>query len=378
MDIKLIYVLQAHSNFPGKWANNFQVFKMCSAFSKYGIETTLLATNTNKAKRRYSNFKDTIWEYYGVNNRFNIDWINFNYPNIKFKQFFHGFVSSMKLRNKTFSIIYTRSEWVAIFSSILTQKKIVLELHNFKNTFSQKIIAKLSKINNDINVVSITKALKKELINYGFNKNIIVSHDAVDLDMFNININPKHLKNYYGIQNSNPIITHVGSIRKGRGFKTIVETAKRMKNCSFVFVCGHEEDVKIIDRQKNKKISNIIFIDFLPNSKIPEVLKMSDILLMSYTSDLETLRFTSPLKMFEYMASKKPIISSDFPVLREVLNDNNSLLIRESDPISLEIGINKILSDKFFANKIANNAQIDVKKYTWDSRAKKIIDSLNV
>ena len=94
---------------------------------------------------------------------------------------------------------------------------------------------------------------------------------------------------------------------------------------------------------------------------------------MAYTKKLNTLKFTSPLKMFEYMASNVPIISSDIPVLREVLNERNALLIPPSDSDALENGINILLKDKNYSSAIAKQALKNVKHFTWESRAKKII-----
>jgi len=347
---------------------------MCSAFSSNGINTTLLATANKSSKKNYEKIKENIWNYYGVKNKFNIMWMNFRYPNIRLKHFFHGLFTCLFLLNKNFSIIYTRSEWVAIFSSLLLRKKTILELHNFKNSFSQKLIVKKSLINKHISIVCISHALKNELIKFGYSRKNVVAHDAVDLDLFNLHVEEYKIRKKYNISKSGLVITHIGSVRKGRGFETIINTSRKMKDCLFLFVCGHEADLEIINHQKNKKQSNVKFIDFIPNSDIPEILKSSDILLMTYTSELDTLRFTSPLKMFEYMASGKPIISSDFPVLREVLNDNNSLLIPPSNPDSLIDAIEKILNDKKFSNRISNQAYEDVKKYTWNKRAKKIID----
>tara|TARA_Y100001958_G_scaffold160074_1_gene165870 strand:- start:14552 stop:15607 length:1056 start_codon:yes stop_codon:yes gene_type:complete len=349
---------------------------MCSAFSMNGINTTLLATANKASKNNYLKIKDTIWSYYGVKNKFNIIWINFWYPNIRLKHFFHGLFTALFLINKNYSIIYTRSEWVAIFSSVLLRKKIVLELHNFKYSFSQKLVVKKSILNKNISIVCISSALKNELIKFGYTRKIITAHDAVDLDLFNFDVNEKKIRNKYDIPNSKPIITHIGSVRKGRGFETIIKASSKMQDCLFLFVCGHEADLEIINNQKNKKQNNIKFIDFIPNSEIPEILKSSDILLMTYTSELDTLRFTSPLKMFEYMASKKPIISSDFPVLREVLNDKNSLLIQPSNPKSLVDAINKLVDNKTLSEKISSQAYSDVNKYTWNKRAQIIIDFL--
>jgi len=371
---QLLYVAQVHSNFPSKWANNFQVIKMCSAFSGNNIETTLLAPLNNKTKYNLEKIKPDIWDFYGVKNKFKIKWIKFHYPNLRFKHLFHGIMASIFIARNNYNLVYTRSEWVAILSSFFLKKKVLLELHNFQNSFSQKVLTKISPLNKSLYLVCISEALKSELIINGYKNNILVGHDGVDLNLFNIKVNKKSIHLKYDLNTNKPIVTHIGSIRYGRGFNTIIDTAKKMTNIEFVFVCGHDADFEIIEKVKTQKIPNVKMLDFLPNSEIPNILKSSDILLMAYTKKLNTLQFTSPLKMFEYMASNVPIISSDIPVLREVLNENNALLIPPSDPVALQNGINMLLTTKESANALARQAYKDVKGYSWRKRAKKVIN----
>ena len=371
--IKLLYVAQVHSNFPSKWANNFQVMKMCSAFSANNIDTTLLVPFNQKTKDSLKRIKPIIWDFYGVKERFRINWIKFYYPNIKFKLFLHGIIVVLFLARTKYNLVYTRSEWVGIFTSFLLTTKVCLELHNYQNSFSQKILIKLSSINKNLSLVCISRALKNQLIKSGYNGKILVAHDGVDLEYYSIKTNKKYIREKYGLPYNKPVVAHIGSISEGRGFRTIIKTAKNMNDVYFYFVYGHDADLDIINDTKKERILNVRMLDFLPNLEIPDLLKASDILLMTYTSRLNTLRYTSPLKMFEYMASNVPIISSDFPVLREVLNEKNALLIPSSDSNSLQAAINTLLNEKSYASSLAKQAYNDVKSFTWNNRAKKII-----
>ena len=82
--------------------------------------------------------------------------------------------------------------------------------------------------------------------------------------------------------------------------------------------------------------------------------------------------FTSPLKLFEYMSHKKAIIASDLPVIREVLNDRNSILV-ESDDINS--WLNAIIKLKDFKHReiISSKALDDFYKYSWKNRAQLVI-----
>jgi len=80
------------------------------------------------------------------------------------------------------------------------------------------------------------------------------------------------------------------------------------------------------------------------------------------------------MKMFEYMASKRPIIASNLPSIREILNKNNAILVKPDSSEDLAKGINLSLKNKDFSDKISLQAYQDVQEYTWQKRTKKIVN----
>ena len=80
------------------------------------------------------------------------------------------------------------------------------------------------------------------------------------------------------------------------------------------------------------------------------------------------------MKLFEYMASGVPIIASDTPSIREVLNNNNAMLVKPDDAEALWGGICKLLKDDALGVKISSKSLADSKNYAWGSRASNILD----
>ena len=76
--------------------------------------------------------------------------------------------------------------------------------------------------------------------------------------------------------------------------------------------------------------------------------------------------------MFEYLASGKPILSSDLPVLREVLNDKNSILLPCDDLDEWEEAILKVKNEEALAIKLALAAKETAKNFSWQQRVKSI------
>jgi glycosyltransferase involved in cell wall biosynthesis len=121
---------------------------------------------------------------------------------------------------------------------------------------------------------------------------------------------------------------------------------------------------------------------YIPHVESHKIMKLVDILLMPYQHKVsigdnfrDTARWMSPMKMFEYMASGVPIISSDLPVLKEVLhNESNALLVEPNEADAWIKAVLRLIEDTKLASRISLQALDDYKThYTWEIRAKKII-----
>jgi glycosyltransferase involved in cell wall biosynthesis len=85
--------------------------------------------------------------------------------------------------------------------------------------------------------------------------------------------------------------------------------------------------------------------------------------------------FTSPLKLFDYMAAGVPIVASDLPALREVLrHEENALLARPGDPDAFAAAVRRLLADPVLAARLGRQARADVDGYSWDARAHALLD----
>ena len=106
-------------------------------------------------------------------------------------------------------------------------------------------------------------------------------------------------------------------------------------------------------------------------------LAAADVLVLPNTARTRmSERYTSPLKLFDYMAAHRPIVASDLPSLRDILTHENAILVGPDDASALRDGIRKILDDKAFGVQLAERAFEDVHRYTWQKRAAKILHFL--
>jgi glycosyltransferase involved in cell wall biosynthesis len=365
--MKILYL--SKSIIPSRSANSVHVMKMCQAFSDNGHSVILLAP---KSKDKYEKGVDDIYEYYGVKKNFKIKklW----HPNIKGGALLYLFgILFYLIINRGFDLIYGRFLH-GCFLATLLRKNTIFETHEIlfkKKNHRYFFFNLLAKSNHLKKLIVISQALKNIYLKQKcLNDSMIqVAHDGADkVENFNSKIKLSGT-------NSKLKVGYVGHLYKGRGVEIILECAKQLSDMTFHIVGGLEEDIKYWkDFLKKMNISNVYFYGFVTPKETLNYRNSFDILIAPYSSKVtlkgigDTSKFMSPLKIFEYMSHKKPIIASDLPVIREILNEKNSILV-EHDNINLWINSLKKLRDIELRENIANQALIDFSNYTWKNRA---------
>jgi len=376
--MKILYI--ANSRIPTQKAHGIQIMKMCEALSNKKNNLELIAP-TNQL----GDFKNVDpFTYYQVEKKFKIKkiisldptWL-MNFPQgiyTKFQSIF--FIISLFFylifkKNKKEYIFYTRDEYLLHILQLFS-KQVIWESHSLpsKKKHYLKYWQKCSKI------ITISQSLKNELIKLGINKDkIINAPDGVDLEKFNkIKFSKQELRKKLNLSLDKNIIIYTGHLFDWKGVQTLAQSSQFLSdNEQIVFVGGTQYDIKNFKAQI-KDFKNILILGHQSYSKIPLYLKAADVLVLpNSAAHKKSKLWTSPLKMFEYMASNTPIVASNLPSIKEILNKQNALLIKPDDENALAKGIQQILQDKDLANKLSKQAHKDVQDYTWEKRAEGIL-----
>jgi glycosyltransferase involved in cell wall biosynthesis len=205
-----------------------------------------------------------------------------------------------------------------------------------------------------------------------------VAPDGVDLQRFQNPLSRSEARRALNLTEGERWIVHAGHIYEGRGGEELVRALADLP-AQLLFAGGKPADVERVRAVAAREglADRVRFEGMVPNGKIPLYLWAADVLVMPYTSRTPIIASISPMKMFEYMAAERPIVSTDFPALREVLRDGeNALLVAPDAPRALAAGIRRALEDAALAEKISRRARTDVEAFTWDRRAEKILEIL--
>jgi glycosyltransferase involved in cell wall biosynthesis len=157
----------------------------------------------------------------------------------------------------------------------------------------------------------------------------------------------------------------------------LFKLARRLSDISFVWVGGKPEDVAF---WKNKVeisgIKNVVITGFIPKAKLPLYQAAGDVLLMPYETAIagssggNSAEICSPMKMFDYLASGRVIISSELPVLHEVLNENNAIFCPPTDAAAWVYALQTIQREPDKMAALSKQSRLDASRYSWQNRAK--------
>ena len=224
-------------------------------------------------------------------------------------------------------------------------------------------------------LVTISEPLRDIYVEAGIPAgNILVWPDAVDLEAFTVDENRGDLRRRLGLPPDATIAAYCGHLYEHRGVEEILESARNMPHVHFLLVGGWEKDVAR-RREEARELDNVILPGFVNGKQVPGYLACSDMLLMPYSARCATAKWMSPLKLFEYMAARRPIVATDLPPVREHLEDGvNAILVDPDSGASLATGIRRLLDESSLGERLASNAYQHVRAFTWDRRARAVLE----
>jgi glycosyltransferase involved in cell wall biosynthesis len=324
-----------------------------------------------------------LTEAYELTSQFEIIQVKSN-PSLKRYDFI--WKSLQKASNWKADLIYT---WLPQCAWLAGQKGFptILEMHDRLTGkagpwfFQQYLKTRPTK-----RILVITKALQtilEQQIGRAFEQDIVqIAPNGVDLKRYENLPEMAVARTRLGLKQRFTAV-YTGHFYAGRGMDLLFQLAGRLPDISFVWVGGKPDDVSLWQKKvESSQIQNLTLTGFVPKMKLPLYQAAGDVLLMPYETTIagssggNSAEICSPMKMFDYLATGRVIISSDLPVLHEVLNANNAIFCPPADVTTWADALQSIQQDPARAASLGTQARQDASRYTWQNRARQALQGL--
>ncbi len=362
---------------PSRAANSIQVMKVCQALAQLGHEVCLWSPGKIH----------TPWNelavFYGLNTAFEIEWL----PDLpRLKRYDFAIQAVRRAVSGKVDLIYT---WLpqAGFISLLRGLPLVFELHDRPTGWIgpwllRRIVTMHGKKRFAIITRALETALRQEYRLHLDAKTVVIAPNGVDLHRFASLPAPAEARAQLNLPQRLTAV-YSGHFYAGRGMDVLLELARRFPQVQFLWVGGQPEAV---ENYRNliaaQGMENVTLTGFIENHRLPLYQAAGEILLMPYERVIagsgggNSADICSPMKMFEYLACGRAIMSSDLPVLREVLNETNAVFCPPEDRTEWQTALQHLLDHPARMAALSQQAKQDAAGYTWLARAEKILNGL--
>lgn len=369
--MKLLYIDPIR--LPTEKAHGIQIMEMCAAFKRAGADIELVVSD------RKTPIGEDPFTYYAIDDKFPIKRLHapdlVAFGPIGFWLFLRIFSRrALRYAHKAGAdVVYTRTPAVANMFARRYRGKVVLEVHA-RHKIPHAVLQKLAL------VVPITRSLAKWYEARGVSREKIqVAPDGVNLAAFDVpdkEAARRELHRRLGLAPDARIALYLGSfgVYNWKGIDVAKVAAEHAPDVTWLFVGGSESECQEFMRGAPRNVRT------LPRAKRSEVAQLlggaDALLLPNKKGDIASEQDTSPLKLFEYMASGVPIIASDLPSIREILDERTAYLVPPNEPAALAAAVSRAAEDTAASEK-TSIARVRVAAYTWGGRAKALIERMS-
>jgi glycosyltransferase involved in cell wall biosynthesis len=373
--MNLLYI--ANIRFPTERAHGIQIAEMCNAFADMGISVELVV------HRRFNDIEEDAFTYYHLPKSFRItelatlDTLQYAWTGILGRV---GYViqtgisafNEFRYALGGDAIIYSRDEAVLYLLSFFG-RNFAYEVHAPKwNFLTRRVVRKAGLI------FPISQGLKNFYVQKGVaSERLIVVPDAVNLAQFSVSESRESCRKQLDLPLDKKIVLYAGHLYARKGAFVVGDAAPLLdENVLAVFVGGTEDEIPDFTKRYGGD-PHVRILGPKRHAMIPYYLRAADVLVLPNTAtDADARLYTSPMKLFEYMASSTPIIASDVPSLREILDERTAYFSPPDDARALAGTIAHVLSQEEEADEKARSAKKCVESYTWENRAKNIMNAI--
>lgn len=361
--MKLVYI--ANARFPTGKAHGIQIAKMCEALVASGVDLTLVVPRRGKWVDPFLFYRLThtfevkrIWAPdFFLKTRF-----GFLFSALVFAFSSGLYVLFHRNNDVTYSIDIDRISFLGVLCG---RRPRVFEMHAPRS----KTLLNQIWFNNIEGIMAINETVAKELeSNFGaLQGKALIAPNGVDLSSYE-GLEKNSSRLVLGLPSDAHIVVYTGSAQSWKGIDTIVKAACNLPSLSFYFVGGAQTD---IEKLGYSVPSNMHFVGKRDFKEMPLWHTSADILLVTGTQNDEySYKHTSPMKLFEYMAARRPIVATKTPAIEHVVTEKEVFFHAPDNADDLKCALNAALQNP---DEKVYPAYKKAQELSWDNRARKVI-----
>lgn len=361
---------------PSRTANSIQVLKVCQAFQDLGHAVRLWLPGAAPGVEW-----DTLAAWYGVRGPLEITWCAATRP---LRRYDYALRAAAQAKGWQADVYYA---WPLQVAALTSQRGLptALEVHDRpQGRLGPWLMRAFLRGRGARRLLPITQAMRAMLEkDYPFPGRpgfVVVAPMGVDLERYRELGAPGDARRALGWPEAFTV-GYTGHLYSGRGIDLILGLASRQPQIRFVLAGGEPLDVERWSAEAERGgLKNVTFLGFVDNARLPVIQAACDVLVMPYGSKIavsgggDTAAVASPMKAFEYLAAGRPVMASDLPVFREVLTEQNAVLLPPGDTAAWEAALSDLQAAPARRQALGEQAQRDAARYTWVERARRSLE----
>jgi glycosyltransferase involved in cell wall biosynthesis len=218
-------------------------------------------------------------------------------------------------------------------------------------------------------VIAINEGLREYTIRMGANPaKTLVIRASVDSQRYDPRIDGGKIRGEYGIRKDDTVLFFTGWLYHFSGLKEVALELSKIqdKNIKLLIVGDGDayEDLQKI-REKHNMQDRVILTGKRPFEEMPAFVAASDICLLPAYPAERIMHDIVPIKMYEYMAMKKPVIATGFPGIRKEFGKGNGVVYIDRPEDAVEKAVELVASGS--VNELGSRARRFIEKYSWDN-----------
>lgn len=367
---------------PSQLASSLQVAKMSQAFAQFVPHFELVTSGDMRSL--VSKTADRAFrQWYGLQSDFKITRLPILWrlpPVFKAEDYApRGYikVALAYCRWRSPQVVYTRTPYLV---KLLLQGGLTVFWEYHEPLTPDTFDLSLLQHPNFLGMVTLAEELAAGYRAQGLDsKRILVAPSGVAMESFLPHQETTSARSQLDLPRDRTVIVYAGQLFDHKGIPTILAVAQQCPQYLFLLVGGNSADILRIQEQLNRdQIANVRLTGHVSQAQLPKYLYAADILLLPTSQNWSLASTTSPLKLFDYMTVKRPILASHLPnIARVIRHGKNGYLVEPDRPAAWVSAIAQLLTSPEQAQQMAAQAYQDVQAYTWAKRAENIVGFLD-